>query len=74
MATTKKTFDVIVEHNACKGCGYCKEVCGVKVFENAQELNSQGYRYMTAAHREKCVGCLRCFMVCPDFAITVNEM
>ncbi|MFZ5634425.1 MAG: 4Fe-4S binding protein [Bacillota bacterium] len=27
---------------------------------------------MVAANTEKCMGCLRCLMVCPDFAIKIE--
>ncbi|RKO67733.1 4Fe-4S dicluster domain-containing protein [Desulfofundulus salinus] len=67
-------FNVEVNVNICKGCGYCKEVCTLGVFTISGFFNSSGYKPMVAAHTEKCMGCLRCLTVCPDFAITVREM
>ncbi|MHB8918213.1 MAG: 4Fe-4S binding protein [Desulfocucumaceae bacterium] len=29
---------------------------------------------MVAARTEKCMGCLRCLMVCPDFAIKIESV
>lgn len=74
MAVPKKVFDISVDQNVCKACGYCQEMCKFDVFDSSNELNTHGYRYMVAAHKERCVGCLRCFTVCPDCAITVKEI
>lgn len=69
----KKHFTVMVGAHACKGCGYCKGMCPKGVYEQAEELNAAGYNFMTAPHEDQCIGCLTCVMVCPDFAITVEE-
>ncbi|WP_347489981.1 4Fe-4S dicluster domain-containing protein [Desulfoscipio sp. XC116] len=72
----KKNDKYIVEVNTavCKGCGYCKEVCVQKVFETSEKFNTLGYLPNVAAHVDKCIGCLRCLYVCPDFAIIINEI
>lgn len=69
----KRRFKVEVESALCKECEYCIEVCPKEVFANSGRLNTSGYRYIIAAHSEDCNGCLKCFMICPDFAITVEE-
>ena len=68
-----RIFQVEVSFQICKECGYCQEVCSLEVFKISDTFNPSGYKPMTAAAAEKCMGCLRCLMVCPDFAITVNQ-
>jgi len=74
MEKTKKRFKTEVDPALCKACGYCQSECPRKVFEQTDQTNTEGYRYMAAARSENCVGCLTCLMVCPDFAITVQEL
>jgi formate dehydrogenase (NADP+) beta subunit len=67
-----REFEVAVNGSVCKECGYCREVCSLGVFEQSEEFNSLGYRPAVAAHADKCIGCLRCLYICPDFAIKVK--
>ncbi len=67
-------FDVKVDEALCKDCGYCDEVCGLDVFTRAETYHASGYRPYAAAHAERCIGCLRCIYICPDFAITVRDL
>ncbi len=67
-----RDYQVEVNFPVCKECGYCKEVCGPGVFSSGGAFNSSGYKPMAASAPDKCVGCLRCLMVCPDFAIAVQ--
>jgi NADPH-dependent glutamate synthase beta subunit-like oxidoreductase len=67
-----RDFEVVVNGAVCKDCGYCREVCSLGVFEQAGEFNALGYRPAVAAHTDKCIGCLRCLYICPDFAIKVK--
>ena len=62
-----------VNHAICKGCEYCVESCSRDVFELSSELNSQGYRFITVARGDNCTGCMKCFAICPDFAISISE-
>ncbi len=66
-------FDVLVDPALCKDCGYCDEVCGLDVFARSGAYHASGYRPYVAAHAERCIGCLRCIYICPDFAITVRD-
>ena len=72
MKKPKKPFKAEVNVALCKECGYCREVCPQEVFEMSGSLNTSGYHYMVAEHAENCNGCLKCFHICPDFAITVE--
>jgi NADPH-dependent glutamate synthase beta subunit-like oxidoreductase len=67
-----RSFEVTVNEAVCKGCGYCREVCGLRVYDRSDRFNAQGYRPSVAARPQRCVGCLRCLYICPDFAITVR--
>ncbi|MFZ5648512.1 MAG: FAD-dependent oxidoreductase [Bacillota bacterium] len=68
-----RDFNVTVNSSACKECGFCREVCSLGVFEVSGTFNSSGYKPMVAAHSKKCIGCLRCLMICPDFAISIEN-
>jgi NADPH-dependent glutamate synthase beta subunit-like oxidoreductase len=68
-----RKFEVKVASDRCKECGYCVEVCGVGTFGPSTIFNQKGYRPMAVKSDDHCVGCLRCFFSCPDFAIDVRE-
>ena len=72
MKKPKRHFMPEVTVALCKECGYCVEVCSREVFEPASGLNTGGYHYMVAKHAENCNGCLKCFQICPEFAISVE--
>ncbi|HUW64925.1 MAG TPA: FAD-dependent oxidoreductase [Spirochaetia bacterium] len=69
-----RAYEVVVQPSFCKGCEYCLEVCNLDVFIKSNSFNSAGYRPVSAAHSDKCVGCLRCLVTCPDFAISVRNV
>jgi formate dehydrogenase beta subunit len=66
-------FDVAINELLCKDCGYCREVCSLGIFEQSGNFNPSGYKPAVAVNTDKCVGCLRCLYICPDFAITIGE-
>ena len=66
-------YEVAVNAVHCKDCGYCQEVCTLGVFEQSDRFNPSGYKPAEAVHAERCVGCLRCLYICPDFSITIRE-
>lgn len=68
-----RRFEVHVEAQLCKDCGYCRETCPSRVFARSDEFNAGGYRPAIALRAENCVGCMRCVYICPDFAIQVRE-
>ncbi|MGN0649477.1 MAG: ferredoxin family protein [Oscillospiraceae bacterium] len=68
-----KQEKVLIDFEACKECGYCRIVCPKNVFEKGDEFNAKGYRAFAAVNPQGCIGCMRCFYACPDFAITVNK-
>lgn len=68
-----RDYAVEVNPEACKDCGYCQEVCGLDVFTRADGFNASGYQPAVARHAERCIGCLNCIYICPDFAIAVTQ-
>jgi len=67
-----RAFEVVLNTESCKECGYCTEVCGVDTFGPAEGFNVKGFRPMEVKDSKWCVGCLKCFYACPDFAIGVR--
>jgi NADPH-dependent glutamate synthase beta subunit-like oxidoreductase len=68
-----RNFEVIVNTEYCKECGYCEEVCGMKVFEPAGFFNAKGYRPEAVKSSKWCCGCFKCYFACPDFAIDIRD-
>jgi formate dehydrogenase beta subunit len=66
-----RDFDVAL---ICKDCGYCREVCNLGIFGQSADFNPSGYKPAVAENADKCIGCLRCLYICPDFAITIKEV
>jgi NADPH-dependent glutamate synthase beta subunit-like oxidoreductase/NAD-dependent dihydropyrimidine dehydrogenase PreA subunit len=69
-----RKFEVVLNTEYCKECGYCEEVCGVHTFGPADYFNAKGYRPQEVKCSDWCVGCLKCYFACPDFAIDVKEV
>ncbi|MCF8111777.1 MAG: FAD-dependent oxidoreductase [Desulfobacteraceae bacterium] len=68
-----REYTVDIDFVLCKDCRYCREVCTLEVFEQMDRFNPGGYRPMSAARTERCVGCFNCLYICPDFAIHIEE-
>lgn len=68
-----RTFDVAINDLLCKDCGYCREVCSLGIFVRSEDFNPGGYRPAVAVGTDRCVGCLRCLYICPDFAIAIRD-
>ncbi|OQY43252.1 MAG: hypothetical protein B6240_12850 [Desulfobacteraceae bacterium 4572_87] len=69
-----RKFEVVLNIENCKECGYCVEACGVGTFGPASIFNSKGYRPAEVKSSDWCVGCFKCYFSCPDFAIDVAEV
>lgn len=73
LACDLREFQVDVDFMLCKGCGYCREMCSLGIFRPSDSFNPSGYKPTVASDTEKCVGCLKCLYVCPDFAINIQS-
>ena len=73
MSCDLRDFDVTVNELICKDCGYCREVCSLGIFKQSEQFNPSGYKPAVAEDTDKCIGCLRCLYICPDFAITIQD-
>ena len=69
-----RRFEVMLNTEYCKECGYCAEVCQVNTFGPAEFFNAKGYRPQEVKSCDWCVGCFKCYFACPDFAIDVREV
>ncbi|MBW2048710.1 MAG: FAD-dependent oxidoreductase [Deltaproteobacteria bacterium] len=69
-----RKFEVILNVEYCKECGYCAEVCEVGTFGPADFFNAKGYRPEEVKSSDWCVGCFKCYFSCPDFAIDIVEV
>ncbi len=69
-----RKFEVVLNMENCKECGYCIEACGVGTFGPASIFNAKGYRPAEVKSSDWCVGCFKCYFSCPDFAIDVAEV
>lgn len=66
MAATVRTIELVSEW--CKACGLCIAFCPRQVLA-AEPVTGR----VRAERPEECNGCRRCEMLCPDFAIAVEE-
>ena len=67
-------YEHVVDKDRCKGCGLCVAVCPRNVLEIGNEMNAKGYFPAFQARPEDCIFCAICCTMCPDVAITINEI
>jgi 2-oxoglutarate ferredoxin oxidoreductase subunit delta len=67
-------YEHVVDKDRCKGCGLCVAVCPKNVLEIGKEMNAKGYFPVFQARPEDCIFCAICCTMCPDVAITINEI
>ncbi|HIQ03290.1 MAG TPA: 4Fe-4S dicluster domain-containing protein [Desulfurococcales archaeon] len=66
-------FKVVIIGDRCKECGICIEICPRKVLRRGDKPNDRGFRPPIPVNEELCTGCKLCEMLCPDFAIYIEE-
>lgn len=65
---------VIIDKNACKGCGLCVLACPKKILAiSTIESNDKGYFVVELTEPEKCIGCASCAIMCPDCVLEVER-
>ena len=57
----------------CKGCGFCVEFCPKGIIKMAVYTNTRGYHPPEILDDSDCVNCGLCALLCPDFAIYVED-
>jgi 2-oxoglutarate ferredoxin oxidoreductase subunit delta len=57
----------------CKGCGFCVEFCPQGVLIMSRRTNAKGYHPPELTADTHCVNCELCALLCPDFAIYVEN-
>ncbi|MHB9096592.1 MAG: FAD-dependent oxidoreductase [Syntrophales bacterium] len=73
LACDIRQYTVEVNAAVCKDCGYCREMCHMDIFAVSETFNAGGYKPAVVKSSDRCVGCLKCLYVCPDFAIAIKE-
>ncbi len=59
----KKKGIVYIDHNRCKVCGICVNICPVQNYKiNQHKLKELG----------KCIACMQCERYCPDMALIID--
>jgi 2-oxoglutarate ferredoxin oxidoreductase subunit delta len=64
---------VWVDESRCKACDKCVDVCPAGVLVMKPAPNSVLGTMIQVAFANDCIGCNKCELVCPDFAIFVAE-
>lgn len=57
----------------CKGCGFCIEFCPRNVLGISKSTNSKGYTPPEVIDDLQCINCGLCALLCPDFAIYLED-
>ncbi len=57
----------------CKGCAYCVEFCPRGVLSRSPRYNLKGYHPPDVVAAARCTACRLCEILCPEFAIGVEE-
>lgn len=64
---------VKINEEYCKACALCIEICPKNVLGFSGKFNKKGYDVAEVKNPEACIYCKKCELICPDFAITVED-
>ncbi len=62
-----------VNHEWCKGCYLCIEMCPRQVLDVDRMTFVRGIHPVVVARPQECTGCRQCELLCPDLAIQVID-
>jgi 2-oxoglutarate ferredoxin oxidoreductase subunit delta len=62
-----------INHDWCKGCGLCIEICPKNVYDRESKVSSKGFRQIIIKNPDACNQCMLCELLCPDLSITVEK-
>ena len=66
--------NVSINHERCKGCGLCVDVCPKKIMKLMSDfMNAKGLHPAQVTDQEKCIACAFCATMCPDAVITIEK-
>ncbi|HOO96192.1 MAG TPA: 4Fe-4S dicluster domain-containing protein [Caldisericia bacterium] len=61
------TYKVELFRKFCKSCQICLRICPKQVFS----INERGQ--VIVEDDSRCIGCMQCCNLCPDFALEVTK-
>ncbi len=64
---------VWIDGEYCKGCLICVDICPTKAIIPSKEINAKGYIIPVENDMGRCKACGMCELMCPDFAIAIEE-
>jgi 2-oxoglutarate ferredoxin oxidoreductase subunit delta len=70
---SKKTTEITLNRDLCKGCGYCVEFCPRRVFKSSNVSSHRGVAPPDIEDKARCTACGLCVMLCPELAISVER-
>ena len=74
MSTKKeKLIGVELNHDWCKACYICVDLCPKGVLARANKVSKKGKIPVKIKNLEACTGCMQCELLCPDQAISVTK-
>ena len=62
-----------IDHNRCKGCHLCINVCPKKCLILASQRCKFGTHMAELDKSKKCIECGNCYLVCPDRSIKLKK-
>lgn len=66
--------NVIINQDACKGCGLCARACPKKIMVISKtKINSKGYHPAEVIELSACTACASCARSCPDVCIEIEK-
>lgn len=65
--------DLLIDIARCKGCELCVFYCPQKCLKLSAKFNSAGHHPVELFKPEKCTFCGICYIMCPDYVITIKD-